>query len=74
MEIKQKTLQQYFIQRKIPTSDEKREKHQKLSTVGSSFDFNVSSQGVKRQLLEMYGDKYKRDALTWLRRQVGAPL
>ncbi len=31
----------------IPHSDWKGEKHQKLSTVGSSFDLNVSSQEVK---------------------------
>ncbi len=46
MESKQKMLQQYFILKMIPPSDEKRKKHQKLSTVGSSFDLNVSSQGV----------------------------
>ena len=33
----------------VPPSDEKGKKHQKLSTVGSSFDLNVSSQGVKQQ-------------------------
>ncbi len=46
LESKQKTLQQYFILRIIPPSDEKRKKHQKLSTVGSSSDLSVSSQGV----------------------------
>ncbi len=47
LESKQKTLHQYFILRIIPPLEEKRKKHQKLSTVGSSFDLNVSSQGVK---------------------------
>ncbi len=48
LESKQKTLQQYFKLRIIPPSDEKRKKHQKLGTVGSSFDLNVSSQGVNK--------------------------
>ncbi len=48
MESKQKTLQQYSILRIIPPSDKKRKKLQKFSTVGSSFDLNVSSQGVKQ--------------------------
>ncbi len=31
----------------IPPTEEKGKKHQRLSTVGLSFDLNVSSQGVK---------------------------
>ncbi len=52
LESKQKTLQQYFIQRIIPPLDKKGKKHQKLSTLRSSFDLNVSSQGVK--VLQMF--------------------
>ena len=35
------------LESKYPLLIKKEKKHQKLSTVGSSFDLNISSQGVK---------------------------
>ncbi len=44
----QKKLQQYFTPRVMSQSLDKEDvKHQKLSTVGLSLDFSISSQGVK---------------------------